>query len=215
MNITQELRELLQGEGCTLYGFADITVLPEDARKKLPVGIVMAYPLVAYGVQKNEAGQDILINAHGGETFEPLERYTEAVTLFLKERKYKANTKAYLKSVVTDKTVGTLGGLGWIGNCALLTTKEAGPAVRIAVILTNAPLECNEPIMKSLCPPDCMECKNVCPTQAISGKRWERGVHRDDFFDVEACKKGRTKQGGLCWQCISVCPLALNGIGNR
>jgi hypothetical protein len=212
MNLTQELQALLQQEGCTLYGIADITALPEKARKKLPVGIALGCAMHCGGVEKTEAGTTKLTGVHGGNTFEPLDKFTQAVVNFLTERKFKAVTQGFTMAVVTDKTVATLGGLGWIGNCALLTTRQVGPALRLGVILTNAPLECNEPVTESHCPPECTACRDICPTQAISGKRWARGIHRDEFFNVEACKKGRKKQGGLCWLCIEACPLAVAGL---
>jgi len=214
MSITQELSHLLEQEGCTLYGFADITPLPEAARKKLPVGIILGCALTHEGVCENEKGIPCLINPHGGNTFEPLDRFTNVVVNFLKERNFKANTDAYTKGTVTDKTVGTLGGLGWIGKCALLTTPKTGPALRLGVILTNAPLETNEAITQSQCPPNCHACRDSCPANAISDKLWERGTHRDEFFDVNACKKFRSKQEhGLCWRCIAACPLAVEGLG--
>jgi epoxyqueuosine reductase QueG len=210
LSITEELKALLAEAGCTLYGFSDITVLPKAARKNMPVGIILGCALTHEGVKENEAGVKMLVNPHGGNTFEPLEQYTQAVTAFLQQHGYKTRTDGYVQSIVTDKTVATLGGLGWIGKCALLTTPKTGPALRLGVILTNAPLECNEPITKSQCPPNCHVCQNICPANAISGKLWERGVHRDEFFNVEACKKHRKKQEyGLCWLCIAACPLAV------
>ncbi|MCL2274947.1 MAG: hypothetical protein FWC16_08485 [Defluviitaleaceae bacterium] len=211
--LTQALTRLLHNEGCTLIGIADLSPLPQAPRKSLPVGIVVGQPLCCEGVEIPDGNAPMLVNVHGGNTFEPLERYLTACVKFLKEHKFKANTKTYLKGEITDKTVATLGGLGWIGNSAMLTTRQVGPALRLAVVLTNAPLECNEAITESQCPPNCTACANICPMKAISGKRWARGIHRDEFFNVDSCKKGRSQQGGLCWKCISVCPLAIKGLG--
>ena len=33
MNLTQEITELLQKEGCKIFGFADLRTLPEEPRR--------------------------------------------------------------------------------------------------------------------------------------------------------------------------------------
>ena len=212
MNITQELSQLLEQEGCTIFGFADLGILPEEPRKRLDYGIVMGAPYTAEGMKANLEGNSNLFARDGGATFEPLERFQKTAIKFLREKGYKAST-TYKKMVVTDKTVGTLSGIGWISRCALLATEKYGPALRLSVVLTNAPLECGTPITKSKCAPNCTACADICPTNAIKGGRWERGVHRDEFFDVEACKKGRQKRKPMCGLCISACPYAKKGLG--
>jgi len=214
MSLNQELTDLLTAEGCTILGFADLRILQEEPRKKLDTGIIVGFPYTAEGMKENLAGNPDKFWRDAGATFEPLERFTEKVVQFLKERKYKANTKTYKQTVVTAKTVGTLSGIGWIGRCAMLTTKETGPALRLSVILTNAPFECGTPITKSLCPEDCTACADICPAGAVKGGLWERGVHRDEFFDVTACGKGRGNKKNPCNNlCIAVCPYAKTGLG--
>jgi len=164
----------------------------------------------AQGMRENLLGYSANFARESGKTFEPLERYPQKVMQFLKGKGYKATDK-FTACNLSHKTVGTLAGVGWIGRCAMLTTKEVGPALRLAVVLTNAPLECAAPITESHCPPDCTNCADVCPTNAVKGGLWNRGIHRDEFFDVEACKKGRSMRG-FCGLCISVCKYAKKGL---
>ena len=111
------------------------------------------------------------------------------------------------------KTVATRAGIGWIGKCALLVTKEYGSMVRLSSILTDAPFECAAPVDTSLCG-DCSACADACPAKAVSGKHWYAGLARDEFFNAAACgaaARERSMQGfgggaTICGKCIEVCP---------
>ncbi|MCL2574523.1 MAG: hypothetical protein FWE34_08245 [Defluviitaleaceae bacterium] len=209
MNLNQEIVGLLKQEGCDIVGFANLRELPEEPRKGLGVGIIMATPYAPQAVwDKLDDGQRQGIKdkwTNGS----PLERYSKAVKAFLKDGGYKRNT-AYPTMQITYKMLATLSGIGWIGKCALLVTKELGPAIRFTAVLTNAPLECGTPFTTSQCPSDCDLCVEICPAQAMNGGLWERGVHRDEFFDAGACRKERSKCGGVC---IAVCLYAREGLG--
>jgi epoxyqueuosine reductase QueG len=125
------------------------------------------------------------------------------------------------RSILPHKTVATLAGIGWIGKCANLVTNEAGSALRFIVVLTNAPLDCGEPISKSFCPANCNICADVCPGNAPLGSLWEVGVDRNTFFDAHACSKAararaKEKLGidmAVCGLCISNCPFTQKGLG--
>lgn len=212
MNLNQDMIRVLENEGCHIVGFADVRILPEESRKGCGCGIIMGAPYTAEGMRENLDGNSQRFADDSGSTFEPLVRFKDTAVHFLKEKGYKANT-TYRNTIITHKTIGTLSGIGWIGRCALLTTKEYGPALRLTAVLTNAPFECGTPVTKSLCPPNCSACADICPTSAIKEGLWERGVHRDEFFDVEACKKGRRIRKPMCGLCISVCPYTKEGLG--
>ncbi|MCL2254579.1 MAG: 4Fe-4S dicluster domain-containing protein [Lachnospiraceae bacterium] len=81
-------------------------------------------------------------------------------------------------------------------------------------ILTDAPLQTDLPLNISKCA-SCMACTKACPGQAVSGKSWEIGLARDEFFDAVKCRKtarDRAKLGfggeniTICGKCIEVCP---------
>jgi epoxyqueuosine reductase QueG len=211
MNLNQELIELLKQEGCHIVGFADIRILPEEQRNGLDVGIIMATtytPKAVWDRLDDEKRQSIIDNEERGN---PLERYNKLTKSFLKEKGYKRNT-TYQTMQITYKMLATLAGVGWVGRCALLVSKEQGSAVRFTAVLTNAPFECGTPIMASQCPLDCVACVEICPAKAIKGGLWERGIHRDEFFDVNACKKSRSTCNGLC---IAHCPYTQAGLGYK
>jgi len=117
------------------------------------------------------------------------------------------------RTALPHKTVATRAGLGWIGKCALLVTKEYGSSVRLSSLITNAPLECAVPIVNSQCG-NCMVCANACPGKAVSGNLWSENIDRDDFFNSIQCRKAARelaakhidKEITLCGKCIQVCP---------
>lgn len=58
-------------------------------------------------------------------------------------------------------------GLGTVGRSGHLLAKGLGPFVRLVFIVTDAPLECDEPCTTSLCD-DCGACMTACPGHAIA-----------------------------------------------
>ena len=116
------------------------------------------------------------------------------------------------------KTVATRAGLGWIGKNALLVTRERGSAIRLASVLTDAPLSCAEPVNESHCG-DCDVCLRNCPGGAILGPNWSVEKSREEYYSVLACRKTclqrtwNTKPGlSLCGLCIVVCPFTKKAI---
>ena len=209
MNLNNELIQILNQEGCNIVGFADLRDLPEEPRKGLGVGIIMATTYTPQAVwDKLDDTQKQLVRDNE-ENGSPLERYKKAAKAFLKEKGYKRNT-TYPTMEITYKMLATIAGIGWIGRCALLVSSAQGPAVRFTAVLTNAPFECGTPITASQCPTDCTACADACPANAVTGGLWARGIHRDEFFKVEACKKMRSKCDGVC---VASCPFTRNGLG--
>jgi epoxyqueuosine reductase QueG len=117
------------------------------------------------------------------------------------------------ETVLPHKTIATRAGLGWIGKCALLVTKEFGSMIRISSILTDAPLETAQPINASECG-TCEACRNACPADAVSGKLWDVSMERERFWNAKACREtarrrsfeGFGREITLCGKCIEVCP---------
>ncbi len=81
------------------------------------------------------------------------------------------------RTELPHKTVATRAGLGWIGKCALLVTRQFGSAVRLTSFLTDAELECAVPVTQSACR-GCTLCVDTCPAGAVSGRQWSTEVDR-------------------------------------
>jgi epoxyqueuosine reductase QueG len=188
MTLNQEITEHLGQAGCEIIGFADLRGVPIEALKRTKAYVTGIFMAASYAQ---------------GDTTALLDAFTNKAVSFLTERGYKAKT-----GVTPLKMLGTLSGAGWIGRSAMLTTERLGPALRLTGVLTDAVFEYGTPITRSKCPPDCDACADICPAGAIKEGLWEYGVHRDDFFDVEACKKGRSAMKCKA-KCIWVCPFTV------
>ncbi|MDR1754640.1 MAG: 4Fe-4S binding protein [Eubacterium sp.] len=223
MNILNNyIESKLQDEGADIVGFGDLTALPSEVRKKFPVGISVA---VKYPTEVIRGISDFPTSEYNKWYINLNERLDNLVTIgaeILRKKGYNsvAMTRSEVGSgesedntVLPHKTVATRAGLGWIGKSALLITEKYGAMIRLSSILTNAPLETANPISVSKCG-DCLACAKACPAGAISGKNWEIGLYRDEFFDPLKCRKTareRAEQGfgggnTICGKCIEICP---------
>lgn len=218
----REIKIELQHLGADIVGFGDLGELPEDVRDGLPVGISVAvvYPReVIRGIsdlptQEYHEWYDRLnvqldtIVTRGAKLLQGLGYRAVAQT-----RQHVGNGETMYNTTLPHKTVATRAGIGWIGKSALLVTGDYGSATRLSSILTDAPFTTAHPINKSRCG-DCKICTNACPAGAASGKLWEVGIHRDEFFNPVKCRmtaRKRAKQGfggdiTICGKCIEICP---------
>ena len=195
MFLNNKIIEILKQENCDIVGFADLHCISYEARQGFDYGIIMALSYTKEAMQDNKNG---LPQKYYSELEIINKRLPELAVLtadFFVSNGYKALPKTQSmivldkdwRSILPHKTVATLAGIGWIGKCANLVTNEIGSALRFIVVLTNAPLDCGEPISKSLCPPNCNVCADVCPGKAPLGGLWEANIDRDDFFNANAC----------------------------
>jgi epoxyqueuosine reductase QueG len=221
--LENDLRQRLLEAGAVLVGYGDLSGIPEEKRSGLPVGVgvaVLQDPKVIQGILEGPT-KDYL------DWYNKLNEKLDAlVTLgagILTGAGYRAvaQTRNYVNwhesddfhTLLPHKTIATRTGLGWIGKCALLVTKEYGSMIRISSILTDAPLPAAEPVNESACGV-CENCRRACPAGAVSGRMWDVEKQREEFWDAEACaqtarKITREKLGAgqtICGRCIAVCP---------
>ncbi len=222
MTISDQIKAFIQAQDCPIVGFADLRGLPGAIRQNFDFGIVMGLPHSRKAMHENAAGQMDRYYAEFVELNERLPQLANATADFIYAQGYRAWAKNKnnvvldddLRTILPHKTVATLAGLGWIGKSAVLITPQAGAALRLTVVLTNAPLDCGSPITQTKCPEDCMICTDICPGHAPSGKLWRSDCDRADFYDAHACSaaaKARTREligvdESVCGLCIANCP---------
>jgi epoxyqueuosine reductase QueG len=228
MTLSDELQTFLQSKGADLVGFADLREIDADTRDDFLFGI-------SIGVALNP---QIMSEIKDGPTRQYHEEYNRANSLldtlgqstaeFFRENGYDAKnftaTGIYdpvtLSTRLPHKTVATRAGLGWVGKCALLVTKQFGSAIRFNTVLTNAQITVGQPINTSQCG-DCTDCVDICPAKALSGKNWQVGHPRESLYDAFACRKTAhalaMKRIGIretiCGLCIVSCPWTQKYVG--
>lgn len=114
---------------------------------------------------------------------------------------------------LSHKAMGKAAGLGWQGKSLLLVTPQYGPRVRLATVLTDAPLEADS-LQANRCG-TCQQCQKACPAGAIKGGSWEDHPQTREealYFSrcVEKVNEDFAKRPEIgkpiCGICISVCP---------
>ena len=113
--------------------------------------------------------------------------------------------------IYQHKSAAVAAGLGWIGKSALFVSPVHGPRVRLATVLTDAELPCDAKPMESRCG-ECTLCVSACPSGAILGRNYVRGMERSEIFDAEKCSQhmkkafGHIGRGAVCGLCVKACP---------
>ncbi|MHC4914705.1 MAG: epoxyqueuosine reductase [Planctomycetota bacterium] len=203
--------------GAALVGPADMSGLPEEIRRGFPRAVSIAVALDPRIVAGIAQGPTLEYREHYRARNALLDELSALAAERLESSGHRALALAATNRTgepvkLAHKTAATLAGLGWIGKCALLVTPEFGSAVRLATVLTDAPLPPGGPTRRSLCA-ECRACVEVCPGNAPRGVNWTQGMRREEIFDVEACRRGVRKissERGLdvliCGRCIANCP---------
>ena len=151
---------------------------------------------------------------HFEELLATEEAYLKAATIgsrlamYIKELGYKAmfnNSEYYLAPLVP---LAYDAGLGEIGMCNHLVTKEHGNNVRLGAVFTTLEIEYDSPIdfgLSDFCK-QCALCLTNCPSKAITHK--PRIVNGRQFykFDENKCYGMWLTTGTDCGTCIQACP---------
>jgi len=215
---SETLKQKILGWGASLVGFADLQGLVPNKLKPLKSGISVAVRLSDIVIDEIKNGPTLIYAHHYRTANQLLDSIAIKASNLIKSQGYKAlpipasqtiNSKK-LKGLISHKMVATRAGLGWIGKNALLITPQYGPRVRLASVLTNAPLKPSKPISESKCG-KCNLCVRTCPAEALKGKNWTLNAKREDLIEVDLCHEitERNKKifgETICGVCISVCP---------
>ena len=227
MDLTEQLKTLLYGQGADLAGVGDMTGVDGCA---YPVGVSVAVALPRHVVADLRTAPTKEYYSLYHALNEKLKAIVRAGEAFLQEQGYRAWAQTTdrvhygedKRSALPHKTVATRAGLGWIGKNCLLVTERFGPAVRLSSLLTDAPLTCAAPIDRSRCGP-CRACVDACPAHALTGALWEAGMDRDALVDAGRCYDTQMRimlastgiEADLCGKCFAVCPRAQKTVDNR
>jgi epoxyqueuosine reductase QueG len=109
----------------------------------------------------------------------------------------------YLEGPVSYKKLAEMAGLGSIGWNGLLLTPEFGPKVRLACVVSDAPLKTSNSTKDYVSP--CMKCDGacikICPIKAISqptnGSKYTINKYACNSYLIAS---------GACAECLKACP---------
>lgn len=103
---------------------------------------------------------------------------------------------------VSHKKIGQLAGLGWIGRNNLLVHPKLGSRFRLVSVLTDLPLESDQPF-KGSCG-QCQRCLGPCPALAIHVSPAEFD-HLACYAKLEEFRKKRIVSQHICGVCVKAC----------
>lgn len=178
------------------------------------IAIVLAYPSKMKGAPRGIRGarRGIFCRASWGIDYHVLvQKKLEQLATFIHNRVQGARFKMMVDTgELVDRAVAERAGIGWSGKNTFTITPEFGSYVYLGEMITNLPLEPDEPI-ENQCG-ECTKCLDVCPTGALvqpgqlnaqkclAFLTQTRGSLPDEFRD----KIGNRLYG--CDTCQMICP---------
>jgi len=103
---------------------------------------------------------------------------------------------------VSHKKIGFLAGLGWIGRNNLLVNPKLGSRFRLVTVLTDFPLETDQPIVGSC--GECRQCLRSCPAQAIKANPADFD-HIRCYEKLDEFRKKHIVSQHICGVCVKAC----------
>ena len=103
---------------------------------------------------------------------------------------------------LSDRQLGVLAGLGWIGRNNLLVNQKLGSQFRLVSILTSMPLKTDKPVKN-----DCNQCR-LCVKMCPSGAIQETPADFDQikcFEKLKSFQAQRQVEQFVCGVCVNVC----------
>ena len=219
---TGELEKFSRQRGADLFGVADLTGARDFIASQgpswigdFPRAISIGMNLSDHIVDNHSPDELMRQSLYWHHVYEVVSRALDFlaydVTRWLANKGFKAfpvpASVPYdfetLKGVFSHKLAAHLAGLGWIGRSCLLLTERFGPRVRLATVLTNAPLRPGT-VMDRACK-KCHVCINTCPVEAFTGAEFRPDEGREIRFDVFKCRDYRREHP--CGLCVSSCPV--------
>ncbi len=236
--LKESIRYQLMNSGADLVGFADISNLNNPLYEGYNTAISIGVKLFDSVVNTIIDAPTYMYLQHYEATNTKIDQIVLAGGVYLENLGYKAmpvgasqtnpHEKDKLTSFFSHKTAARLSGLGHIGKSALMITKEYGPRIRFGTLLSNLPLEHDEPMTENLCG-NCQICKKACPAGAITGNNFIIDLsevststassikNRATIYNAQKCHThiktqfGVSGGGKVCGICMSHCPLGKPG----
>ncbi len=184
--------------------------------KEMKNAIVIAVEMNASGIR---CAPTFLQTASAGLGYSEMAFVSASVAEFIRNIGYKAYPCQ--NDTILSVPLAIDAGLGALGRLGLLVTKEFGPRIRIAKILTDAPVIPDGPDIKFIdrmnkfCE-NCKKCAEICESEAISfeKKSYDAKCKSNNpgvkkwYTDVEKCYRIWVETSGDCGKCLQVCPFS-------
>lgn len=212
----EELIKFRKELGIDLFGVADIRLarkeflLKPELREKFDFAVSLGRGLIHSVLEDLTDRPTPLYFHHYRQLNFFLDRAALLLSSFIQERGYRAIPIPASQVIdweaqrghLSHKKIGQLAGLGWIGRNNLLVNPMLGARFRLVSILTDMPLEPDEPT-DSGCGA-CVACLTCCPVNAIKLDR-EKFDHRACFEKLKEFRRSGIVGQHICGLCVKAC----------
>jgi epoxyqueuosine reductase QueG len=136
---------------------------------------------------------------------------TAELALYIKSLGHEAQTDNFFEYYSPLTPLAAAAGIGQIGRCNCVISKEYGNRLKIGAVLTNIPLIEDEPVdfgMVEFCQA-CLKCAIDCPAKAVSFKGPEifNGLLQWKHHDTKCMEMWMNLETG-CGICMASCPFS-------
>jgi len=210
------LKEFSRDIGIDLFGVADIAEVrsefkfKEELRESFRRGVVLGKRVLESVLDDIEDRPTPLYFHHYRQLNFFLDRAAFLLATFIRDREF--NSLPIAASQVLDwekqqahlshKKIGRLAGLGWIGRNNLLVHPKFGAQFRLVTILTDMPLEPDQPSAGDC--GSCFRCLASCPAGAIKSSR-EEFDHVACFEKLKEFRRSGVVGQFICGVCVKAC----------
>jgi epoxyqueuosine reductase len=223
-----ELTNYARSIGIDLFGIADISNVSNYVKNQggehvaeFPRAISLGVRLIDDVIDQLYNHQDIVTIASYRGVYDAANSTLDRAVLLVAKKIQEAGYRAYpisassmlnngkLEGVFSHKLAAHLAGLGWIGKNCLLVTPQYGPRLRLATVLTDAPLPVGKPVADNC--GTCTRCADICPSKALTGVHFSPDEPRNKRVKAVKCdlytSKRMEKFGNAnCGLCVHICP---------
>ena len=204
---TKNIKSFIYSLGIDIVGTAELSELGN-----IPVGLNINlsdlfknYPFaIVIGAQYGKISK----SASGDETAVYLEKIAYYIMGYLEKKHYQYLVIHPEDEYDPDNRMGLLSlkilakqaSIGWQGRSLLIISPVYGPIHRLIAILTNMPLNPDEPIQNKC--GDCVACIDICPKKSLTFCQFDDHPNsREEILDVQTCLGDNG-----CMVCILKCP---------
>lgn len=136
---------------------------------------------------------------------------TAQLALYIKSLGYEAQTDNFFEYYSPLTPLAAAAGIGQIGRCNCVISREYGNRLKVGAILTNLPLMEDAPVdfgMVEFCQA-CLKCAIDCPAKAVSfhGPELMNGFLQWKHHDTKCMEMWMNLQTG-CGICMASCPFS-------
>lgn len=214
---TREINRFMREQGADAFGIArmadygkELVQLEESVVEKFPFAIAFGLVLSRSVMETVKEGPNSLYLHHYRQLNYRLDMIAYLLTREIEKKGHKALPFAASQLVdwkkqkghISHKRVAEMSGIGWIGRNNLLIHPMYGARMRLNTVITDMPLEENEPLTRGC--GQCSTCMTVCPAGAIQEDPAEFD-HMGCYNMVTQLKNRRNLGHHICGICIEAC----------